>query len=326
VNESGQELLRVEELETEFESPDGTVHAVRGNSFVLHRGETLGVVGESGSGKSVTVRSLLRIIRHPGRIVGGRVLFDGVDLLALTEREMNRYRGSQISMIFQEPSAALNPVLTVGEQIAEALTLHRGFTKHQAWARAIDQLREVGIPAPEDRVKSYPHQLSGGMQQRCVIAIALACNPKLLIADEPTTSLDVTVQAQILRLLIDLTKQHDVGLIFITHDIAVVAQMADRIMVMYGGRIMEEGTVEQVTDSPQHPYTVELLKAMPKLSASRGERLVEIAGEVPSLVSPPAGCPFHPRCSKVMEICTTDPTLAETEAGRRVACWLYQDH
>jgi oligopeptide/dipeptide ABC transporter ATP-binding protein len=163
------------------------------------------------------------------------------------------------------------------------------------------------------------------MQQRCVIAIALACNPKLLIADEPTTSLDVTVQAQILRLLIDLTKQHDVGLIFITHDIAVVAQMADRIMVMYGGRIMEEGTVEQVTDSPQHPYTVELLKAMPKLSASRGERLVEIAGEVPSLVSPPAGCPFHPRCSKVMEICTTDPTLGETEAGRRVACWLYQD-
>ena len=287
-------LLVVEDLHTRFELDRGVVQAVSGSSFSVDRGETLGIVGESGSGKSVTVRSILRLIRPPGRIAAGRVLLNGVDLLALDERAMTAVRGREISMVFQEPSAALNPVLTVGEQISEVLITHLGMGKNEARERAIAHLRDVGIPAAERRCRDYPHQLSGGMQQRCMIAIALACDPKLLIADEPTTSLDVTIQAQILTLLSNLVRQKGAGLIFITHDIGVIAQIAERIMVMYAGKIAELGSTAQVIDDPQHPYTVELLKSLPSLSTERGIRLEEIAGDVPDLADAPSGCRFHP--------------------------------
>ena len=318
------ELLVVEDLHTRFELERGVVQAVSGSSFSVDRGETLGIVGESGSGKSVTVRSILRLIRPPGRIAAGRVLLDGVDLLALDERAMTAVRGREISMVFQEPSAALNPVLTVGEQISEVLITHLGMGKGEARERAVGHLRAVGIPAAERRHRDYPHQLSGGMQQRCMIAIALACDPKLLIADEPTTSLDVTIQAQILTLLANLVREKGAGLIFITHDIGVIAQIAERIMVMYAGKIAELGSTAQVIDEPQHPYTVELLKSLPSLGTERGVRLEEIAGDVPDLTDVPPGCRFHPRCPRAFGRCAQEvPPLDETGSGRRVACWLY---
>ncbi len=321
---SESHLLNVENLHTQFFTERGIVKAVNGVSFGMKKGEIIGIVGESGSGKSVTVRSIMRIVFPPGEITEGRVLFTGRELLSLPEREMVHIRGREISMIFQEPSAALNPVLTVGDQIAEVLTSHQGIRKKVARQQSVEHLREVGIPAPEDRYRDYPHQLSGGMQQRCMIAITLACNPKLLIADEPTTSLDVTIQAQILSLLTNLTHEKGIGLIFITHDIAAVAQIADRIMVMYAGKIVEEGTCAQVIDRPNHPYTVELLRSMPTLKAAKGERLLEIKGEVPDLVNLPSGCPFHPRCPKVMEKCVTQvPCLQEIQKGCSVSCWLY---
>lgn len=317
-------LLKVENLHTRFFTERGVVKAVNGISFGMRKGEIIGIVGESGSGKSITVRSIMRIVFPPGEITEGRVLFTGKDLLSLPEREMVHIRGREISMIFQEPSAALNPVLTVGEQIAEVLTTHQGIRKKVARQRSVEHLREVGIPAPEDRYHDYPHQLSGGMQQRCMIAIAVACHPTLLIADEPTTSLDVTIQAQILSLLTSLTHEKGIGLIFITHDIAAVAQIADRIMVMYAGKIVEEGQCAQVIDRPNHPYTIELLRSMPTLKAVKGERLLEIKGEVPDLVNLPPGCPFHPRCSKVIEKCITQvPGLKKIHKGCSVSCWLY---
>ncbi len=319
-------LLVVEDLHTRFELDRGVVQAVSGSSFSVDRGETLGIVGESGSGKSVTVRSILRLIRPPGRIAAGRVLLNGVDLLALDERAMTAVRGREISMVFQEPSAALNPVLTVGEQISEVLITHLRMGKNEARERAIAHLRDVGIPAAERRCRDYPHQLSGGMQQRCMIAIALACDPKLLISDEPTTSLDVTIQAQILTLLSNLVRQKGAGMIFITHDIGVIAQIAERIMVMYAGKIAELGSTAQVIDDPQHPYTVELLKSLPSLSTERGIRLEEIAGDVPDLADAPSGCRFHPRCPRAFEPCPERvPALAEIRDGRRVACWLHEE-
>ena len=321
----GAPLLVVEDLHTRFELERGVVQAVSGSSFSVDRGETLGIVGESGSGKSVTVRSILRLIRPPGRIAAGRVLLDGVDLLALDEREMTAVRGREVSMVFQEPSAALNPVLTVGEQIAEVLIAHLRLGKRAARERAVAHLRDVGIPAPDRRYDDYPHQLSGGMQQRCMIAIALACDPKLLIADEPTTSLDVTIQAQILTLLANLVRDKGAGSIFITHDIGVIAQIAERIMVMYAGKIAELGSTAQVIDDPQHPYTVELLKSLPSLSTARGVRLEEIAGDVPDLADPPAGCRFHPRCPRIFAPCSSQvPPLATIGGGRRIACWLHE--
>lgn len=324
-SEAGAPLLSVEDLHTRFELERGVVQAVSGSSFTVDRGQTLGIVGESGSGKSVTVRSILRLIRPPGRIAAGRVLLDGVDLLALGEREMTAVRGRQISMVFQEPSAALNPVLTVGEQIAEVLIAHLKLGKRAARERAVAHLRAVGIPAPERRYGDYPHRLSGGMQQRCMIAIALACDPRLLIADEPTTSLDVTIQAQILTLLAALVREKDAGLIFITHDIGVIAQIAERIMVMYAGKIAELGTTEQVIDDPRHPYTVELLKSLPGLSTEWGVRLEEIAGDVPDLADPPAGCRFHPRCPRAFDPCASrEPPLTVIDGGRRAACWLHE--
>lgn len=316
-------LLQVGNLRVQFPTERGVVRAVDGISFSLKRGEIVGVVGESGSGKTMTARALLRIVPESGKIVSGRIMLDGKDLLLLNERELAQVRGRQIAMIFQEPSATLNPVLTVGEQIAEVLRAHYGQSRRDAREQAIEYLREVGIPVPEARYGAYPHELSGGMQQRCMIAIALACNPKLLIADEPTTALDVTIQAQILDLLVKLTTRKGVALILITHDIAAVAQVAQRIMVMYAGNIVEEGSVDQVIDNPQHPYTRALLEAMPTMVAARGARLREIEGQVPDLANIPPGCPFHPRCPAVLYRCSIEvPPLEDKEVGRRVSCWL----
>ncbi|MBV7332719.1 ABC transporter ATP-binding protein [Chloroflexi bacterium TSY] len=315
-------LLQVEDLQTQFPTARGIVKAVDGVSFTLNRGEIVGVVGESGSGKTMTARSLLRIVPEPGKITNGCIMLDGLEL---REREMSRVRGRQIAMIFQEPSATLNPVLTVGEQIAEVVRIHHSQSRRSARMQAIEHLREVGIPEPEARYGAYPHELSGGMQQRCMIAIALACNPQLLIADEPTTALDVTIQAQILDLLVKLTTEKKVGLLLITHDIAAAAQVTQRIIVMYAGKIVEEGTTAQIIDDPQHPYTQALLQAMPSMSATRGAKLFEIKGQVPDLANVPSGCPFHPRCPSAIDTCAVQiPTLQARKANHRVSCWLYE--
>ena len=318
------QILSVDDLETQFPTPHGVVRAVNRVSFTVGRGEIVGIVGESGSGKSMTARSILRIVPPPGKIVGGQVLLDGRNLLALQEKEMQKVRGGKIAIIFQEPGATLNPVFTVGDQLLENLKIHRGLTGRLARERAAEYFAQVGIPEPRVRLDSYPHQLSGGMQQRVTIAMALACSPELLIADEPTTALDVTIQAQILDLLVRLARDANVGMIFITHNIAAVAQIAQRIIVMYAGKIVEEGTTEQVIDTPKHPYTRALLQAMPRIQATRGERLYEIAGRVPDLSDLPPGCAFHPRCEFVMDRCRTDvPPLDLLDGNRRVACWLH---
>ncbi len=293
-------------------------------SFGVTRGEIVGIVGESGSGKSMTARSILRIVPPPGKIVGGQVLLDGRDLLKLKEKEMQKVRGGKIAMVFQEPGAALNPVFTVGDQMLENLQIHRNVTGSAAKDMAANYFAQVGIPEPRMRLDAYPHQLSGGMQQRVTIAMALACSPELLIADEPTTALDVTIQAQILDLMARLASEANVGMIFITHNIAAVAQIARRIVVMYAGKIVEEGTTEQVIDAPKHPYTQALLKAMPRLDATRGQTLFEIEGRVPDLSNLPKGCAFNPRCAFVMDKCRIDtPELRVIDAERRVACWLH---
>ena len=317
-------LLEVKNLKTQFIVQQKTINAVNDISFSLYNNEVLGIVGESGSGKSVTVRSILRIINYPGKIVHGNILFRGADLLSLNEKDLSLIRGKEISMIFQEPSAALNPVITVGEQISEVLKQHIKLNKKQAKEEAIKILKAVGIPAPERRYHDYPHQLSGGMQQRCVISIALACKPKLLIADEPTTSLDVTIQAQILSLIVDMVKRLKIGLIFITHDIGVVSQIADKIIVMYAGKIVEEGPTSQIIDNPKHPYTIELLDSLPTLSTKKGVKLKEIKGQVPDLFNLPSGCSFHPRCSQVKKICINNiPNLKKINNKRYASCFLY---
>jgi len=322
-------LLEVEDLKTYFFTRDGVVRAVDGVSFSVERGETLAIVGESGCGKSVTSLSILRLVASPpGRTVGGRLLFEGRDLLALSEPEMRKIRGDALSMIFQEPMTSLNPVLTIGRQIAEVLTLHRGLGRDEALRRAIELLRLVHIPEPERRVAEYPHQLSGGMRQRVMIAMALACEPRLLIADEPTTALDVTIQAQILELMRELKARTSAAIVLITHDLGVVAEMAQRVMVMYAGRKVEEAPVEALFARPRHPYTRGLLDSIPKLGATRdgapgdGKRLSEISGTVPSLLEPIVGCAFAPRCAYATARCRSDrPPLEEKAPGHRVACW-----
>jgi len=320
----GQPLLEVSNLHVQLPTPRGIVHAVNSISFTVNHGEIVGIVGESGSGKSMTVRALMQLIPPSGKITQGSVRLNGRELLELKRKDMSKVRGRQIAMIFQEPSAALNPVLTIKEQIVEALSTHHGLKGKPAREQAIEHLREVGIPAPEDRVSAYPHQLSGGMQQRCMIAIALACRPQLLIADEPTTALDVTIQAQILKLLSTLASQKNVGLIFITHNIAAVAQIAQRILVMYAGKVVEAGHTKQIIDSPQHPYTQALLRAMPTMKSVQGEYLEEIKGGVPDLARVPSGCAFHPRCPHTWDTCVQEiPILQETEPDRTVSCWLH---
>ena len=318
-------LLEVDKLQVHFRTVSGVVRSVNGLSFQINAGETVAIVGESGCGKSVTSMAMLRLVPTPPGRLAGRIMFDGNDLLQATEEEMRRIRGNEISVIFQEPMTSLNPVLTIGRQIGETLRLHQGLDARQAEARALEMLRLVGITAPERRLQEYPHQLSGGMCQRVMIAIALACNPKLLIADEPTTALDVTVQAQILDLMRDLQRRLGTAIMLITHDLGVVAQTAHRVIVMYAGRKVEEATVGELFDRPLHPYTQGLLGAVPKLGSSlthegRGE-LTEIEGSVPDLRKPMVGCSFASRCSRADALCRSrTPSTDEWAPGHWAAC------
>lgn len=320
-------VLDVEDIETHFFTASGSLPAVNGLSFSLHKGETLGLVGESGCGKSVTAMSILRLIpERSGRVVAGSVRYGGQDLLRLDDTQMRRVRGNDISMIFQEPMTALNPVLTVGYQIAETVRLHNDVSRQEAVHRAVEMLRLVQVPDAERRINEYPHQLSGGMRQRVMIAVALACNPKILIADEPTTALDVTIQAQILDLMLDLQEKLGTSIIMITHDLGVVAETAHRVLVMYAGRKIEEADVEALFDTPRHPYTRALMQAVPRLGSSAAEdarrRLHAIEGMVPSLSAMPAGCAFAPRCSLATAICRTSVPPMEEKADRHwAACW-----
>jgi peptide/nickel transport system ATP-binding protein/oligopeptide transport system ATP-binding protein len=319
------ELLRVENLRTWFRTEAGIVRAVDGVDLELEAGKTLGVVGESGSGKSVTALSVMRLIDRPGEILdGGRIVFDGRDLTKLKDAEMEAVRGNEISMIFQEPMTSLNPVYTVGDQIAEAVRLHEEASKKEADARAVEMLTLVGIPEAARRAKDFPHQLSGGMRQRVMIAMALACGPKLIIADEPTTALDVTIQAQILELMLELQERLGMSILLITHDLGVVAETCDDVVVMYGGRVVERGKVDGVFTSPQHPYTEALLQSIPVLGMTSHERLRVIKGTVPSPLDWPAGCRFAPRCDYAFERCEEQPPLFELE-GARSACWLCEN-
>lgn len=322
-----QPLLEIQGLRTHFFTDDGVVRAVDGVSYALARGETVGVVGESGCGKSVTALSILRLISDPpGKIVDGHILFEDNNLLDLSPAQMRRIRGNDISMIFQEPMTSLNPVFTIGNQIAEAVRLHQGLSKKEALNKAIQMLTLVGIPVPARRVHEYPHQLSGGMRQRAMIAMALSCNPKVLIADEPTTALDVTIEAQILDLMRKL--QHELGtaILMITHDLGVVAEIARKVVVMYAGKVVEQAPVEQLFGEPNHPYTQGLLQSLPRVDKDASgvkHRLQEIPGIVPSLLNLPPGCKFASRCPKVMAICEEEePPLEQVAPNHYSACWL----
>jgi oligopeptide transport system ATP-binding protein len=315
-------LLSVEDLRVEFWTARGTVHAVNGVSLAVDRGETLGIVGESGCGKSVTALAIMGILSRAGRVVGGRALFEGRDLLKLPDDELRKVRGKDVAMIFQDPMTSLNPVLTVGRQIREALEAHFGLEKQEANKRVAALLDQVGIPSPDLRLKDYPHQFSGGMRQRAMIAMALACEPKVLIADEPTTALDVTIQAQILNLLRELVSERDTALILITHDLGVVAGMCERVNVMYAGTIVESGRAEQLFARPRHPYTLGLLQSVPRLDAGRRQKLQPIEGQPRDMLRPPRECPFAPRCRYEVERSRQElPVLEEIEPGHSVACF-----
>ncbi|MFN8433740.1 MAG: ABC transporter ATP-binding protein [Anaerolineales bacterium] len=317
-------FLEVKDLKTQFNTPEGTVYAVNGVSFSLNEGETLAVVGESGCGKSVTMMSIMKLIQMPpGEIVGGEVIFRDNDLLKLSEEAMEQIRGREIAMIFQDPMTSLNPVLTVGRQITETLRTHTPMTPEQCRDRAAQLLELVGIPDPAKRLDDYPHQFSGGMRQRVMIAMALACTPSLLIADEPTTALDVTIQAQIVELVKDLKKRVGMAMIWITHDLGVVAGMADRVIVMYAGYVVEEAPVDDLYENTLHPYTLALLQALPRADRRRDQSLKSIKGSPPNLLMKPKGCPFAPRCEFVQEKCVNEnPMLAEFEPRHNVACWV----
>ena len=315
-------LLRIENLKTQFTTRDGVVKAVDGVSFTLNRGETLGVVGESGSGKSVTAMSIMRLIQGPqGKIVEGEMEFKGEDILAMDEASVRDMRGNRIAMIFQDPMTSLNPVFRVGDQIAESLVVHKGLTKKEAHDRAVELLDLVGIPKPEHRARDYPHQFSGGMRQRAMIAMALACDPDILIADEPTTALDVTIQAQILELMMELQQRTGSAIIMITHDLGVVADMANNVLVMYAGRPVEYGTADEVFYGPLHPYAWGLLDSLPRHDISEKGELCPIVGQPPSLINVPSGCAFHPRCPYAQDICRTDvPEFRTIEGTHGSAC------
>lgn len=316
-------LLEVKNLKTQFFTQDGVVHAVNGITYSVGAGETVAIVGESGSGKSVGVMSLIRLIpQPPGKIVDGQVLFDGQDLLKLSEDELRHVRGNRIAMIFQDPMTSLNPVLTVGRQITEALELHLNMNREQSRKRAIELLQLVGIPGAESRIDDYPHQFSGGMRQRVMIAMGLSCNPQLLIADEPTTALDVTIQAQIVDLVGRLKDELGMAIIWITHDLGVVAGMAERVIVMYSGFIVEEASVGDIYARPRHPYTLGLLRSIPRLDLGRQKRLVPIEGLPPDLLEPPTHCPFAPRCQFAFDKCWQEnPPLESVGNNHRAACW-----
>ena len=320
-----EKLLEVKDLKTQFFTYAGVVKAVDGISFDIMKGEAVGLVGESGCGKTVTGLSIMRLINYPpGKIVSGSILFDGKDLLSLSEKEMREIRGGEISMIFQDPMTSLNPVLTIGEQIIEVLTLHKKISREDAKNKAIDLLNLVQIKSPEEVISQYPHQLSGGMRQRVMIAIALACEPKLIIADEPTTSLDVTIQAQILNLLKDLKSRINTSILLITHNLAVVAGLCTKVIVMYAGIIVEVGSDQQIYYNPGHPYTFGLLRSVPRIDEEEKERLATIPGLPPDLLSPPEGCPFCFRCDYSMRICFKEkPPFYDMEDNHKVSCWLF---
>jgi oligopeptide/dipeptide ABC transporter ATP-binding protein len=320
-------LLQVQDLKTYFFTSGAVVKAVDGVSFEVNRGETIGIVGESGSGKSVTSMSILRLIAEPGRIVSGRILFGDEgkqkDVVQMTDDEIRDFRGNDVAMIFQDPMTSLNPVLKVGFQIREAMDAHQRFTSKEAEDRVVPMLKRVKIPAPEQRAKNYPHQFSGGMRQRGMIAMGLSNEPQLLIADEPTTALDVTVQAQIIELLRDLNRDLGTAIILITHNLAVVASLCSRVIVMYAGRIVEEGPTRQIFKNPQHPYTWSLLRSIPRLDAVRHDKLLTISGLPPDLTNPPPGCKFHPRCRFRVDRCLQEePPLDEVEPDQRARCWV----
>lgn len=323
-------LLDVRELKTQFQTFDGVALAVNDVSFSLNRQETLGIVGESGCGKSVTARSIMRLIQEPpGKIAHGQILFDGADLLKLSERQMKAIRGNRIAMIFQEPMTSLNPVYTIGNQIAEMYMTHEKLSKQASWERVVEILRKVQIPAPEKRAREYPHQLSGGMRQRAMIAMALSCHPEILIADEPTTALDVTIQAQILDLIFQVKQDFGMSIMMITHDLGVIAEITQRVIVIYAGKVVEEGTTEAIFEDPKHPYTRGLLKSLPKIGerTPKGRRrLQEVPGNVPNPFELLPGCSFHPRCPNVMPICREKiPELFTPGSARSVRCWLYAE-
>jgi oligopeptide transport system ATP-binding protein len=316
-------VLQVKDLKTQFFTDDGVVQAVDGVSFDLYPGETLGIVGESGCGKSVTALSVLRLIQRPGRIVAGQILFKGSDIVTMSEEEVREIRGKDIAMIFQDPLSSLNPVLKVGFQIEEAMEAHEKVSGKSALSRTIELLKQVRIPAAESRVNDFPFQFSGGMRQRAMIAMGLANMPSILIADEPTTALDVTVQAQILELLRDLNRDLKTSIMMITHNMGVVAGLCTRVLVMYAGRIVEQGPVEQIFKNPQHPYTWSLLRSIPRLDSDRHDRLLSIDGLPPDLIKPPAGCRFNPRCQFKIDRCRhDDPPLMDVGADQEAACWV----
>lgn len=318
-------ILQVRDLKTYFTVDEGVVKAVDGVSFDLHKGETLGIVGESGSGKSVTNLSIINMIPNPpGKIVGGQVLFSGKDLLKIPASELRHIRGNKISMIFQDPMTSLNPFLKISTQMIETIVLHQGLDKKAAKEKAIEMLKLAGIPAPEKRIDQYPHQFSGGMRQRVMIAMGLSCNPEILIADEPTSALDVTIQAQILELMQELTKRLGTAVILITHSLGVVAGMCDTLCVMYAGRIVERGKTDDIFEDPKHPYTQGLIRSVPRLDKENADRLYSIPGQPPNVIDLPDCCPFYPRCEKAMDICKKKyPAIANFEQGRAVSCWLY---
>lgn len=317
-------ILDVQDLHVSFKTYNGEVKAVRGVSFDVNKGETVAIVGESGCGKSVTSQTIMRLIPSPpGMIKKGEIIFEGKDLTKLSEDEMQSIRGAEIAMIFQDPMTSLNPTLTVGRQITEGLMKHQKMSAHDAKVKAVEMLRLVGIPSPESRIKQYPHQFSGGMRQRAMIAIALSCAPKLLIADEPTTALDVTIQAQIIDLMKELQEKIETSIILITHDLGVVADIADRVVVMYAGKVIETGTLDEIFYNPKHPYTWGLLASMPRLNQSSDQELLPIPGAPPDLLSPPTGCAFAARCKHAMKICTQQmPESTSVSDSHKVACWL----
>ena len=320
-----EKLLEIKDERLSFFTPAGEVKALNGVSFSMEEGEVLGIVGESGSGKSVTAYSILGLTAYPGKLVGGTVRFNGHEIEKMTEKEFRKIRGNEVSIIFQDPMTSLNPVYTIGNQIVEVILLHTNKTKKEAYERARELLELVGINEPTKRLKQYPHELSGGMRQRVMIAIALACEPKLLIADEPTTALDVTIQAQILELMQELRKKLGMSIIMITHDLGVVASMCEKIAVMYAGHIVEYGTADEIFYNPSHEYTKGLIKSIPKLNAEKIERLVPIEGQPVDLLNPPAGCPFAPRCSECMKICLNKmPPKTELSDTHYSYCWLLQ--
>lgn len=318
-------LLQVRNLQTSFFTELGEVKAVDGVDFDVPPGKTLGIVGESGSGKSITALSILQLIQKPGKITGGSIIFDGIDLLSLPPQEMRKIRGNQISMIFQEPMTSLNPVYTIGNQVAESFIIHQQLSKKQSKERAIEMLKVVGIPSPEKRFNQYPHELSGGMRQRVMIAMALACRPKLLIADEPTTALDVTIQAQILELIKELQKKMNMSVIMISHDLGVIAETCDYVAVMYSGKIVEYSDVKTLFKNPKHPYTAGLLKSLPRHDIEQ-KQLATIPGVVPNPFSMPAGCAFAPRCPFATDLCRERmPELKQLAMENHVRCWIYTD-